>query len=179
MRPYLPGKVFSIKEIVIWLHENPRAIHEYFQHGSQCNIWLGIMVNILIEFIFYYRLNKNGFLTFLNNKFYDLSKNISLKMIMNFWFQLEMAVLFIIAEILDISLIFIFPEDGSVVLDLRLPRLLDLTPLDFLYCKGIFWGTLKQKVQCLLMILKSLKWRIVQACEEVTDTQCHSTTFSR
>lgn len=109
-----------LNQIVIWLHENPRAIHEYFQHGSQCNIWLGIMVNILIEFIFYYRLNKNGFLTFLNNKFYDLSKNISLKMIMNFWFQLEMAVLFIIVEILDISLIFIFPEDRSIVLDLRL-----------------------------------------------------------
>ncbi|KYN28330.1 hypothetical protein ALC57_02255 [Trachymyrmex cornetzi] len=57
----------------VWSHENPRAIHEqHFQHGFQCNVWLGIMGNILIgPYFLPARLNANGFLAFLNNEFYD------------------------------------------------------------------------------------------------------------
>lgn len=33
----------------LWLHENPHAIHEqHFQHEFQCNVWLGIIDDILI-----------------------------------------------------------------------------------------------------------------------------------
>jgi hypothetical protein len=72
----------------VWSHENPRAIHEHhFQHGFQCNVWLGIMGNILIGPHFLpARLNANGFLAFLNN---DLLENIPLNMTVNSWFQLD------------------------------------------------------------------------------------------
>jgi len=54
------------------------------------------------------------------------------------------------------------------------PRSSDLTPLDF-----FVWSVLKQKVyRVSVNDLQSLKRRIVQACEEITDVQCQSATRS-
>jgi len=55
---------------------------------------------------------------------------------------------------------------GSVV---WLPR----SPLDF-----FLWGTLKQKIYVVSINDQSLKQRIVQECEEITDAQCQSVTRS-
>ena len=50
-----------------------------------------------------------------------------------------------------------------------LPR----SPLDF-----FLWGTLKQKVYVVSINDQSLKQRIVQKCEEITNAQCQSITRS-
>ena len=51
-----------------------------------------------------------------------------------------------------------------------LPRLSNLTLLDLL------WSTLKQKIYAVFINDESLKQRIMQACENITDAQCQSAT---
>ncbi|EZA62313.1 hypothetical protein X777_04052, partial [Ooceraea biroi] len=75
----------------LWLHENPHAIHEqHFQHEFRCNVWLGIIDDILIGLYFLPpRLNADTLLQFLNNDFYTLFEDVPLNMRRNSWFQLD------------------------------------------------------------------------------------------
>lgn len=84
IKPFLPDGIFNLKNSLIWSH--PHAIRErHFQHGFQCNVWLGIIDNTLIGSHFLpTRLNANGFFEFLNNEFYDFLENIPLNMRLNF-----------------------------------------------------------------------------------------------
>lgn len=161
----------------IWSHENPRAIREqHFQHNFQCNVWLGIINNTLIGPHFLpVRLNANNFLEFLNTQMDDLLENIPLNLRRNFWFQLDGCPAHYgrgPRQWLNVH----FPgkwigRAGPVAWPPRSP---DLTPLDF-----FVWGTLKQKVyEVPINDLQSLQRRIVQACEEITDVQCQSSTRS-
>lgn len=159
----------------VWLHENPGTIcKQDIQHDFQCNVWLGIIGNTLIGPHFLpLRLNANEFLKFLDNEFYDLLENIPLNTRVNSWFQMDDCPAHDgrgPQEWLNIH----FPRrwigrTGPVAWPLHSP---DLSPLHF-----FIWGALKKKVyEVPVDDLYSLKQRIVQACQEITDTQCQSVT---